>query len=264
MKRRQFLAASAALSAAPLSTLIAQTSTKDNKNQEFIELVKYRLHVGEKKNRVSDFYKNVAIPAMNRNGIERVGVFNVFYGPNDPTLFVLIPHKSIDSVLTLQSKLLNDNEYLKAGADFLNAPLSDSAYVRMESSLLQAFSYMPRLEAPVDLLENRSRVYEVRTYESHSRKYGKKKIEMFNEGGEIEIFRSSKLRPVFFAETIVGSMMPNLTYMLAFDSMDNREKYWDTFRNHPAWLKLRQDSQYKDTVSNITDIILRPQSYSQI
>ena len=58
--------------------------------------------------------------------------------------------------------------------------------------------------------------------------------------------------------------MPNLTYMLAFEDMTERDKNWDIFRNHPDWLKLKSDPQYKDTVSNITDIILRPASYSQI
>ncbi|MBN2411090.1 NIPSNAP family protein [candidate division KSB1 bacterium] len=263
MKRRNFLAASVALSAAPLSALTAQIQKSDNQ-QQFIELVKYRLHIGDRKNRVADFYENVAIPAMNRNGIERVGVFNVLYGPNEPSLYVLIPHKSVDSVLTLQAGLSGDAEYVKAGVDFLNAPLSNSSYVRMESSLLLAFFHMPEVEAPVSLLENKSRIYEMRTYESHSRKMGKKKIEMFNEGGEIDIFRKTGLQPVFFAETIIGPLMPNLTYMLAFDSMESRNKQWDVFRQDPDWLKLSKDPQYKDTVSNITDIILRPLSCSQI
>jgi len=264
MKRRNFLAASIALSAAPLSAISAQTSKKSNKQQQYIELVKYRLHTGNKKNRVADFMKDVAIPSMNRNGIERVGVFSVLYGPNEPSLYVLIPHNSMESVLTLQSKLLQDAEYVKAGADFLNASLSDSSYGRMESSLLLAFSFIPEVEAPVSLLENRSRIYEMRTYESHSRKFGKKKIEMFNEGGEIDIFRKTGLQPVFFGETIIGPQMPNLTYMLVFDSMETRNKQWDVFRKDPAWLKLRADEQYKDTVSNITDIILRPLPCSQI
>jgi hypothetical protein len=87
---------------------------------------------------------------------------------------------------------------------------------------------------------------------------------MFNEGGEIAIFRKTGLNPVFFGETIIGPQQPNLTYMLAFEDMADRDKRWQVFRDDPDWRKLSQDPAYKDTVSNITDIILRPTGYSQI
>ena len=87
---------------------------------------------------------------------------------------------------------------------------------------------------------------------------------MFNEGGEIDVFRKTGLRPVFFGETLAGPLMPNLTYMLVFDSEESQAEHWDEFRNHPDWLALREDKQYKDTVSNVTDFILRPASFSQI
>ena len=59
-------------------------------------------------------------------------------------------------------------------------------------------------------------------------------------------------------------MMPNLTYMLCFDDLADRDKRWGVFGGSGEWKKLRSDPQYKDTVSNITDIILRPAGYSQI
>jgi hypothetical protein len=36
------------------------------------------------------------------------------------------------------------------------------------------------------------------------------------------------------------------------------------FGDDPDWKELRGKPEYKDTVSNITDIMLRPTSYSQI
>jgi hypothetical protein len=52
--------------------------------------------------------------------------------------------------------------------------------------------------------------------------------------------------------------------MLVFKDMTARDNNWNTFREHPAWLKLKEDPYYKDTVSNITDIILQPTTFSQI
>ncbi|HPG38248.1 MAG TPA: NIPSNAP family protein [bacterium] len=261
MKRRDFIAATVALGAAPV--LAVQQEANNKEQREYIELIKYRLPVGDKKGLVADFYKNAAIPAMNRNGIDRVGVFSVMYGPNDPSLWVLIPHKSLESVITLQDRLLDDKDYVQAGAEFLNTPLSAPAFIRMESSLLRAFTALPQVEAPVNLLENKGRIYELRIYESHSRKYAQKKIDMFNDG-EIAVFKKTGLQPVFFGETIIGPMMPNLTYMLVFDSMTGRDQNWAGFVKHPEWIAMRDDPQYKDTVSNITDIILRPEPFSQL
>ncbi len=259
MKRREFLTAASLAGIAGMSSLAA-AAEGDNGKQEYFEWRKYRLHVGSKKNLLGDFLRKVGIPAMNRIGIGPVGVFNAMYGPNSPTLYVLLVHKSLDSVVSSASLLMADKEYRKAGAKFINAPLSEPTYVRMESSLMVAFKDMPKLEVP----EKVRRIFELRTYESHSIKAAKKKIEMFNEGGEIAIFKKTGLQPVFFGETLIGPQMPNLTYMLAFQNMADRDKKWGIFGGDPGWKKLRANNAYKDTVSNITDIILRPAPYSQI
>ena len=262
MNRRDFLASAALAGAASLSS-IAAAVTKNETNREYYELRLYQMLLGSKKQILNDFLLEAAIPAWNRLGIKPVGVFNVLYGPNQPTLYVLLPHKSLESVATASTRLMEDVEYQKAGAAFLNVPLSDPAYVRAESSLMMAFSQMPQLMPP-STGEKKLSLFELRIYESHGEKTAKKKIEMFNEGGEIEIFHKTGLQPVFFGETLIGPRMPNLTYMLAFEDMAARDKAWDNFRNSPDWKTLSANPIYADTVSNITDIFLRSTPYSQI
>jgi hypothetical protein len=259
MNRREFLTAGSIAGMTGLSSLSATAMGGESK-QEYLELRKYRLNVGPKKNLLGNFLRKVGIPAMNRIGIGPVGVFSAMYGPSDPTLYVLLVHKSLDTVMNSAELLMKDNEYRNAGADFVNAPLSDPTFVRMESSLMLAFKDMPKLEVP----EKKKRIFELRTYESHSIKAAKKKIDMFNEGGEIAIFKKTGLTPVFFGETLIGPLMPNLTYMLVFEDMAERDAKWKVFGGDPDWKKLRSNPIYKDTVSNITDIILRPAGYSQI
>ena len=256
MKRREFLAAASITPIAGVSSLAAADSG-DGK-QQYLEFRQYQLNIGSKKNWVGDFLQNVGIPAMNRIGIGPVGVFNAMYGPNSPTLYVLMVHKSLDTVVNSASMLMADDQYRKTY--FVDPPLSEPAYVRMESSLMVAFKGLPQLRVP----ENKPRIFELRTYESHSIKAAKKKIEMFNEGGEIKVFLKTGLQPVFFGETLIGPKMPNLTYMLVFDDMVDRDAKWKVFGSDPEWKKLSSNPEYKDTVSNITDIILRPASYSQI
>ena len=257
MKRREFLTAAAV---APIAGMGSSALADQGDRREYLEWRKYHLNVGPKKNQVGNFLRRVGIPAMNRIGIGPVGVFTAMYGPNQPTLYVLLVHKSIETVVNSASLLMADDEYRKAGAEYVDAPLAEPAYVRMESSLMVAFKHMPKLEVP----EKKSRIFELRTYESHSIKANKKKIEMFNEGGEIAVFRKTGLQPVFFGETLIGPTMPNLTYMLVFDDLADRDAKWNVFRVDPEWKKLSGNPAYKDTVSNITDIILRPAPYSQI
>lgn len=247
-----------------MSGLAATTNQTNKPQSEYYELRLYFMLPGAKQKLLNDFLRDAAIPAWNRLGIGPVGVFTVTYGPNLPTLYVLLPHKNLESVVAASARLTADAEYQKAGTEFLSVPMSDPAFVRMESSLLIAFEEMPKLEAPKGAAGNKPRIFEMRTYESHSEKAGKKKIEMFNAGGEIPIFRRTGLQPVFFGETIIGPKMPNLTYMLTFENMQARDKSWDAFRDDPDWKKLSANPIYKDTVSNITDIILRPAAYSQI
>ncbi len=261
MDRRRFVAVSSLAAAASLQSI---AGAGENRAQEFYELRQYHLPTGAQKNATADFYKNAAIPALNRLGIQPVGVFETVYGPSQPTLYVLIPHPSLESLLTTPEKLAADAEYQKAGEAFLNAPFADPAYVRVESSLMRAFSHMPKIELPDFAAAKKSRIFELRTYESHSAKSGRKKIEMFNEGGEIAIFHKTGLNPVFFGETLVGPRMPNLTYMLCFENMEHRAKQWSGFGSDPDWKALSGKEEYKDTVSNITDYILRPTAFSQI
>ena len=143
MDRREFLAATAVAAVSPLPKLdtLAQPTPR-----QYIELRRYHLLPGTKQRAFSTFVGEVAIPAMNRAGIGRVGAFTVVYGENAPSMLMLLTHQTLDSVVSLRERLANDAEYMRAGAAIIDAPLSDPAFVRVESALLRAFDAMPTLE----------------------------------------------------------------------------------------------------------------------
>ncbi len=268
MKRREFLASSLAASAvagAATSTTMAADPPADQSKPEYYELRRYHLRRGPQVKQADDYLREAALPALKRLGVGPVGVFNTTIGADMPTVCLLIPHPSFESVATTGARLLADTEYLRTGAAFLNAPSNDPAYVRVESSLMVAFEGFPKIEVPPAAAENRPRIFELRIYESHSRKAHLKKVEMFNNG-EIAIFRRTGLRPVFFGRTLIGSKLPNLTYMLTFDDMAAHDKNWATFIADPEWKKLSTAPGYTDgeIVSNISNLFLAPTPYSQI
>jgi hypothetical protein len=152
---------------------------------------------------------------------------------------------------------------MRDGGSILNAPMDDPAFVRVESTLLRAFEAMPALAPSESAGKTSRRIFELRTYESHSDRAALNKLKMFN-AGEIPIFRRAGLTPVFFGETVVGARMPSLSYMLTFPNIAARDAAWGAFGKDPEWKTLSADPQYRDNVSAISDIILQPTSYSQI
>ncbi len=228
----------------------------------YYELRRYEIETEEQKAGFDKFASEAALPAWNRLAIAPVGVFYPDAGLSP--IYVLLPHMSFASFATLTPMLSEDQEFLEKGGDFLNAPTSRPAYKSLEVQLMVAFEGMPVLERPIEAPE---RVFQLRIYESPSVKTGQKKIEMFNTA-EIAIFRKVGLHPVFFGETLAGTKMPNLTYMLVFTDMDESKANWKKFRDDPGWQKLRAIPEYADKAilrpKGITNLYLKPASYSQI
>ena len=237
----------------------------DQQTAEYYELRLYQLRRGHQHNLMNEYLQAAWLPAMNRIGIAPIGVFEVMVGPENPTIYTLIPYKSLDMFAGAYARISSDPEYQQKAAPVINAPATEPAYERTESSLMVAFNGMPKIEPPNFGERQPGRIFELRTYESHSKKANKKKIEMFNTG-EIAIFRRNGLQPVFFGETLIGNKMPNLTYMLTFDSMESHDKNWAKFVADPEWKKLSATPGYTDAeiVSNISNMFLRPAAYSQI
>ena len=228
-----------------------------------LELRRYQFRFGPMSARHAEYAKTALVPALNRAGIKPVGAFSVGVGVDGPAIYLLLPHPTADSVLTLGSRLVGDAEYTKAAASFRSLPPTDPPYVRRESSLILPFAMQPSVETPVS---GPARVFELRTYESHNEAAGLKKIEMFEKGGELAIFRRIGLAPVFFGRDVVGPRMPSLTYMVGFSDMAARDKGWATFGEDPEWVKLRSTAGYAnaDIMTNISIQLLRPTDYSQI
>jgi hypothetical protein len=263
MKRRAFVKSSLVLGTLP--AIFPETGkagiTKKDK-QEFYELRVYSLKNETQEKLVENYFQNAAIPALNRLGSRNVGVFKELKPEGQTKIYALIPFASVEDYLNAQEKLGKDEKYQQAGAAYLNASAKEPAYERIQSSLLKAFAHMPKLEVP----PSKPRIFELRRYESASEAAGKMKIEMFNEKGEIDIFRRVGLTPVFFGETLIGEMRPNLTYMLTYDNMEEHDKNWKTFGADPQWQQIRSIPEYADSkiVSRITRTFLVPSAISQI
>jgi hypothetical protein len=264
MQRRQFLATSFAASAVGLAGGSgAQAPVRPAR--EFYQLRRYALQSGPQQKLSESYISDALIPALTRMHMGPVGAFRLEIDPETPIYYVLIPGTQIDSLAELDLHLAQDAEFLKVADPFWNSPATAPAFERVEYSLLAAFEGWPKLTPPTSSATRGKRIFQLRTYESPSYKAHQVKVQMFHSG-EFEIFLNAGFHPVFFGDTLTGSRMPSLTYMLSFQDMTELDAKWDIFRNDPAWKKLSADQRfsYEAIVSNITNLILSPLSASQI
>jgi len=244
-------------------TFIAQAKPP---KQEFYEIRIYQLANADQEKRVDAYLKDALIPALHKAGSANVGVFKPV--GNDTAavrkVYVFVPYKSLNDLDEIDNKLSKDKAYGTAGDDYINARHDSAAYTRYSRIILKAFSGHPQL-TPSKLTGNKSdRVYELRSYEGPTEKYYRKKVEMFVKGNEIEIFDRLNFNPIFYAEVLAGTAMPNLMYMTSFENKQSRDEHWKSFGDDPAWKKLSGDHQYDNTVSHIDITFLTPTEYSDL
>jgi hypothetical protein len=259
MQRRAFLQGSlATVCANAASTAVASPEARGNL---VYELRTYTLK-GVKQHILESYLSKAFLPALKRLGFGPIGVFVEKGEPEPVKVYVLVVYPSAEEAARISSRLVQDAEYRRAAQEYLAAPASDPVYSRIESALLMPIDGMPRLDKPDT---SKPRLLNLRIYESHNERAAKKKIEMFNQG-ELAIFRRVGLTPVFFGETVIGTALPNLTYLLVFADEASREAAWTRFRDDAEWKKLKAIPEYadKEIVSRITNKILSPTAFSEI
>ncbi len=265
MDRRNFF--STALTASALSLAgSASAAAQSADAPEFYELRRYQLVNGPGAKLTSDYFTDALIPALNRLGISPVGAFSVYFGPDQPAYYLLMPSRHLETLVTAELQLAKDAEFMKAAEPFWNANANTPPYRTVESTLLRAFTGHPRLIVPETAKAKQKRIYHLRTYVSPTNGDHVNKVDMFNHG-EFAIFTKSGASGVFYADALIGPRLPSLTYMLSFPDLASLETSWAKFAADPDWKKLSSDPRFKldpPNVSNIFSLVLNPLPGSQV
>lgn len=73
------------------------------------------------------------------------------------------------------------------------------------------------------------------------------------------------IRQAGFFTTLVGESSQRLTYLLAWESLAERETKWTAFATDPEWLKVRGESESDgQIVANISSQLLTPTAFSSV
>lgn len=259
MKRRQFVKSSVIGTSAVSSGFLAVGRLKAEDSRMVYEIRKYELTRRNRQKELDKYFEQALIPALNRQGCNNVGSFTPV-GKAEPTIiYLLIPYSSPSAYFQVATSLWHDTEFREASAFYDKLPAENPVIKRYTGSLLLAFEGFPTLNAAAE----KKHLFELRTYEGYNEDAVRRKIAMFNNG-EIDVFLQNKFTPVFYGEDLTGNHLPCLTYMLAYNDMDERDRRWKDFGSDPVWQRMKSDPAYANTVSNIIKVFLEPLPYSQI
>jgi hypothetical protein len=248
-----FLSAPSFLSAAPPA-----------KTGEFYQITVYHFANTQQQTIIEQYLKDAYLPALYRQKIKNIGVFTVIANDTaaDKRLYLILPIRSLEQSIEIAASLAKDIDYQAKGKSYLEATYNNPPYTRMENIFLKAFPLAPFLNLPKLTGPKSERVYELRSYESATEKIHQNKVQMFNEGGEIDLFKQLNFNAVFYASVIAGSHMPNLMYMTCFENKADRDTHWKDFGASPVWNVLKAKPEYQNNVSKNEQLFLRATAYS--
>src|SRR5450432_109663 len=235
--------------------------------KDIYEMLVYKLKTAEQITATDNFLKDAYLPAMHRLGIKQIGVFKPV--ANDTAeikkIILLVQYISLDVWQKTKSNINTDPVYLNAAKSFSDPDTGHLPYVRLESTIMEAFPDQPKL-IPTSLKSNPDALYELRSYESPTEELHRVKVNMFNAGGEVILFKRLDFQAVFYSDVLSGSRMPNLIYMVVFANAAAKEEHWKAFGSSPEWKTISVDPKYRNnvSVSHIDSWLLKRTAYSDL
>ena len=81
----------------------------------------------------------------------------------------------------------------------------------------------------------------------------------------LSLFAKHGIKPVGFWTTYIGPSANTLTYILAWDSLGDRETIWNGFASDPDWLAVRAETERDGAlIERAENMIMTPTAYSAI
>lgn len=166
------------------------------------------------------------------------GVFTAVMAPHAQTTLVLSGFSSPEQMVAAENRMEADSALQKARKELERG--TEPAFDSRQRVLLRTADFSPEI-VPLAEKPQRPRYFEIRVYHSPTERQLRLVHERF-AGPEIQIFHRSGIHPILYGDTFAGPDMPNLTYIIPFNSLGDRERAWDTFGADPEWLKVREES----------------------
>ena len=85
------------------------------------------------------------------------------------------------------------------------------------------------------------------------------------ETATLEIWAKHGIKPAGFWTVQIGESNNDLIYLLAWESLADREQKWSAFQADPAWISARAESERDGPIiGSIKSTILQPTAFSTV
>jgi len=236
MDRRSFVESMAGVGMLAAQSGASAQAQEAGRKTRLYRLDYFYYHQGDQTARLTDFLTATA-PIIAKQ-VPTVGVFSAVLAPHAQTMLVLTGYSSVEEMEAASRAVAEDPTYRKAHDELEKYP--EGSYDSLQRVLLQATDFSQEI-VPLAEKPKSPRYFEVRIYHSPTGRQLGLVHERFAKA-EIAIFHRSGVHPILYADTIIGPEMPNLTYVIPFATLADREKAWDAFNADPEWAKVRNES----------------------
>jgi len=81
----------------------------------------------------------------------------------------------------------------------------------------------------------------------------------------LKLWEKHGIQQAGFWTTLIGDSNQELTYLLAWESLADREKKWNAFMSDPQWISARAESERDGPIlANASNQILQPTAFSAV
>jgi hypothetical protein len=247
INRRNFAGALAGLAAARPGR-----SAPGDEHAHWFLLETFPLRQGDQVTRMHDCLK-AWLPSVSKSLDGPKLVLEAVIAPHTPQLLAVVGVANFEDIRTAQATLTASLHALGGG---------EPAFDNLNTTILETAAYSPQISARKS---DKPRYFELRTYHSPTWMQLDALHRRFAQT-EVGVFHRAGIFPLFYSSTLIGANIPNLTYLIPFDSLAAREKAWDAFSADPEWIKARKESIDKfGQIVSVSDIaIYRATPYSPI
>lgn len=230
-----------------LATAAPVAGAAETQRTRYYLLERYFLKNGTQPQRMHDFFSKSALPALERVHPGPKLFLEAMIAPHMPQMAIIMGYSSLEEIAQVQSRVMQDPELLKAWNEWELA--AEQPFEMQSNTVLQAAAYSPEI---VPTVGTKPRIFELRVYHSPSWHHLMALHQRF-AGAETKIFHRCGIHPLLYTSTLFGESMPNLTYLIPFESLAEREKAWGMFSADPEWIKVRKESVEKS--GQVTSVI---------
>jgi len=221
------------------------------------ELRIYTVHPGKMPDMLARF-RDHTCKLFEKHGMENIGYWLPVKEEEAHKLHYVVKHASREAAKASWTAFVNDPEWIKVrDASEANGKI----VAKVDSIYLAATDYSPA----VPVLTG-SHIYELRTYVCNDGKldaldarFRNHTLELFEKHGMTNL-------PYWHPTDADKGAGKTLVYLLAHDSVEAAKKSFDSFRQDPEWIKVRDASEVggKILVQSPSSVFLKPVDFSKL